>query len=631
MGDPFKKVQRGDRLRIPAETFNTFIDVARDYLGGRHRRQPGEGTESLQPGVVLVQNLSGAGRGRFEVLGIDQLLIDPVDNLPQFQNQPVLIGVTPLVEDHRGRFVVLLEPLAEGAIGRALLSGVTPVRLRMVQPTDPCAEVDDESPARLRSAASGAAQILWREPGEQAECWGLVRLGPFVRRPFFARLVDREGENLSPAFSWHEIEPVIGEEGPAWRDVDGGRSGAWNGAHPAYEVNGLRATLDENLQVLMWQEPDGRYYFDSAHTGYGNEQPDDRKVYQPVSDPHVDPPFLWEINAQPKQPDDPTRAHHGVVVLLKVKDPAVEGEEGELWIDAHFDTLGHLVRLDFPPDLSSSSESASGSSSASSSSLSSQSSSSQPSSSSSSGSVSASGSRVSSSLSTSVSGESGSGSAGISSVSTSVGSVSQSGGSGHDPSGSGTSQTPSSSTSGEGSGSAGGSSHLGSWGGSGSGSAGSSHSGSTGSGLSSVGSTGTSSSGSTGSASSGGSSGGVWNCQGWPAVTCDDCAPQPEGFIVSGDLGCLTIAEASVPKLPHLGCSWYAEPLNCNITIDPSGPALTPGGPPTLRLRLYVYAVDPPVEYEGLLCTCSQTSIVPIQGGGGDCAPAAELLITPYF
>ena len=36
MGDPFKKVQRGDRLRIPAETFNTFIDAAKDF---RNRTQ----------------------------------------------------------------------------------------------------------------------------------------------------------------------------------------------------------------------------------------------------------------------------------------------------------------------------------------------------------------------------------------------------------------------------------------------------------------------------------------------------------------------------------------------------------------------------------------------------------------
>jgi len=31
MGDPLKKVHPGDPLRISAATFNTLIDVARDY------------------------------------------------------------------------------------------------------------------------------------------------------------------------------------------------------------------------------------------------------------------------------------------------------------------------------------------------------------------------------------------------------------------------------------------------------------------------------------------------------------------------------------------------------------------------------------------------------------------------
>ena len=31
MGDPLKRVQPGDPLKIPAETFNTFIDAAADF------------------------------------------------------------------------------------------------------------------------------------------------------------------------------------------------------------------------------------------------------------------------------------------------------------------------------------------------------------------------------------------------------------------------------------------------------------------------------------------------------------------------------------------------------------------------------------------------------------------------
>ena len=37
MGDSLKKVKSGDDLVIPAQTFNTFVDSARDFLARQHR------------------------------------------------------------------------------------------------------------------------------------------------------------------------------------------------------------------------------------------------------------------------------------------------------------------------------------------------------------------------------------------------------------------------------------------------------------------------------------------------------------------------------------------------------------------------------------------------------------------
>ena len=37
-GDAMKKVQPGDRLKIPAETFNTFLDTARAFRGQQQDR-----------------------------------------------------------------------------------------------------------------------------------------------------------------------------------------------------------------------------------------------------------------------------------------------------------------------------------------------------------------------------------------------------------------------------------------------------------------------------------------------------------------------------------------------------------------------------------------------------------------
>ena len=55
MGDPFKKVQRGDALRIPAETFNTFIDAVKDYRSRTQNRGHQSQNESQQSGIILVK------------------------------------------------------------------------------------------------------------------------------------------------------------------------------------------------------------------------------------------------------------------------------------------------------------------------------------------------------------------------------------------------------------------------------------------------------------------------------------------------------------------------------------------------------------------------------------------------
>jgi len=68
MTDHLKKVQSGDALKIPASTFNTFVDSARDYLQ-RRQSQSGRATPSARKsGIVLVKNNSGSDVGSFAIL-----------------------------------------------------------------------------------------------------------------------------------------------------------------------------------------------------------------------------------------------------------------------------------------------------------------------------------------------------------------------------------------------------------------------------------------------------------------------------------------------------------------------------------------------------------------------------------
>lgn len=72
------KVQSGDPLEIPADTWNTMLDAARDFQNRRQDQQAGRGHPG--GGAVLVYNSSGAARARFDVRGIDSPIF-PLTNL----------------------------------------------------------------------------------------------------------------------------------------------------------------------------------------------------------------------------------------------------------------------------------------------------------------------------------------------------------------------------------------------------------------------------------------------------------------------------------------------------------------------------------------------------------------------
>lgn len=154
-------------------------------------------------------------------------------------------------------------------------------------------------------------------------------------------LVDDVDEAELRKFSWEEIEPADDEESSGdvqiWRLKDGGRSGEWDGDDPAYEINDLSANLDHPLHVLMWKARDGRYYFDMGHTGKGKESEGDRHLYAPDQESPEDV-CKWDVNNQEKE-------EFGVITTVRMKDPFTDKT---IWVDAHYDSLGHLVLLTAP-------------------------------------------------------------------------------------------------------------------------------------------------------------------------------------------------------------------------------------------------------------------------------------------
>src|SRR6185369_11693925 len=129
--DPLKKVSAGEKLQIRADTFNHFVDAAQDYIRRRGSGNKSASDAPVDQTVILVRNNTGASVNRFGILGLNSTapLIDPsASALAQtnFQEQIAIEGDFPAVDGDP--FVVMLEPLADTKIGRAVISGAVQVQ-----------------------------------------------------------------------------------------------------------------------------------------------------------------------------------------------------------------------------------------------------------------------------------------------------------------------------------------------------------------------------------------------------------------------------------------------------------------------------------------------------------------------
>lgn len=204
-----KPVSPGQPLRISAGDYNAMLDVARDFKQRRTAQQSAPMGAALPPGVILVRNASANHCDILDVLAIDAPLILPTDNLARWRAAVTFDGVAPDTTT-AGRFVILQEPIAAGAIGRAMVIGVTPVNLDVTDEADTCADTVDGLTTSLKTGATGGARILWKEAGTGPQR-GVVMLSGAVSDPAPAYVA----EVLQAAHGW-TVGQVVKDVGTGW-------------------------------------------------------------------------------------------------------------------------------------------------------------------------------------------------------------------------------------------------------------------------------------------------------------------------------------------------------------------------------------------------------------------------------
>ncbi len=173
-----EKVRAGESVVIRASTWNSFIDAA-NWVKGERQNRLGKGLKSgVGAGVVLVKNGESELRDRFTALVLADIAVPPSVNEDEFvSSSPVFIGQR-MTDDREGKpYAILLEPIAAGEIGRAMVFGIVPAKVSISDADDQYAvPVPNSSAGALQSDTTGVARIVWKAGGTGSQ-WCLLQLG----------------------------------------------------------------------------------------------------------------------------------------------------------------------------------------------------------------------------------------------------------------------------------------------------------------------------------------------------------------------------------------------------------------------------------------------------------------------
>src|SRR4051812_46946673 len=115
MGEQFQKAREGEPLKIPASTYNAFIDAAvahRSSFGTSGSPSGAKQAKQKSADIVLVQNVSGTSLNQYAAVTFTDPVVLPDDNEDEFKKRVVLKVNVPFGTE-RGNWFVLQEPLPD--------------------------------------------------------------------------------------------------------------------------------------------------------------------------------------------------------------------------------------------------------------------------------------------------------------------------------------------------------------------------------------------------------------------------------------------------------------------------------------------------------------------------------------
>jgi len=164
---PLEKVVSGEVLSFSAVEQNAFIDAANAEKARQQNAVGGRGYANTTPGIVDIQNISSQAVDMFDYMVIEDFIFQPLDNLTEYINN-ASFKANVYDEDNDAHddaaIVVLLEPMAAGTVGKAMIVGATQMRVNVTDEAHKFAMIKSGTTI-LQSAFGGPIRIITKETG----------------------------------------------------------------------------------------------------------------------------------------------------------------------------------------------------------------------------------------------------------------------------------------------------------------------------------------------------------------------------------------------------------------------------------------------------------------------------------
>ena len=251
MGD-FDKVSVGQKFKPKAKAWNAFIDAALYVKNQQGGMTVDAGKRQVRAGIVLVHNTSEDDMPVFAPMYISGPIVEVedeetalkfMDGIPAFA-----VDKFSEEEDVEKTLVILQQPIKSDEMGKALIFGITPVRISNADDDGDFAIPDTEDGTGFATASSGSCRILWQ--GDDDEAWAIVQMGAPDSQEYDGPFKIVDGESGIEVIDGRDPDSGYAGYAMANGELTLVETGAVEGSGPGYVC--LLAEFDETEETFSW-------------------------------------------------------------------------------------------------------------------------------------------------------------------------------------------------------------------------------------------------------------------------------------------------------------------------------------------------------------------------------------------